>query len=339
MRRGHVSTVVGLAIALLLTACSPGSVTEDPEATEQRGESLQDFIPGLVGFDPENAEEQFRQQERDAQEKVAACMAEQGFEYVAYVPNQEEIFFGGVDSQEEFVEQFGLGITYELLNQPTFDEEELPPEIANDPNFAIREGLSPEEGEAYDRVLYGEEPDIDFESMTEDEIEEAFANFEPDGCFNTAYEDIFDAGESQAFYEQFGSEIDDMYQRAQSDPRIANIEADWSGCMADEGYEFTNEQEASIFILRRLEEVGAISDLEVDPDGFGYGYGSEGIEPGSDAYKAAEAILEEEIAIAKASMTCQGDVNEVFQEVFQEYELAFIEENRAALEQFRDGNG
>ena len=338
MRRGYVPSSVAV-IALFLAACSPGSGIEESEAPPARGETLQDFIPGFASFDPENAEEQFRQQERDAQEKIATCMAEQGFEYVPYVPNQEDIFFGGVDSQEEFVEQYGLGITYEILNEPAFHEEELPPEIANDPNHAIREALSFKEGEAYDRVLYGEEPDIDFESMTEEEIDAYFETWEPSGCSNTAYQDIFDQVASQAFYEQFGSDIDDMYQRAQSDPRIADMEADWSACMMEEGYEFTNEQDANIFILRRLEEVGAISDLEVDPEGFGYGYGSEGIQPGTDAYKAAEAILEEEIAIAKASFACSEGVQDVFQEVFQEYEQTFIEENRAALEQFRTENG
>ena len=338
MRQRYVSGTVVIAIALLVAACGPGG--EESGGAEARGESLQDFIPGFASFDPENAEEQFRQQERDAQEKIATCMAEQGFEYVPYVLNEEEIFFGGVDSQEEFVEQYGLGITYDILfEQPGFEDEELPPEIANDPNYAIREELSPEEGEAYDRVLYGEEPDIDFESMSEEEIDEFFQSFEFGGCYNTAYDELFNDEASQAFYEQFGSDLEAMYQRVESDPRIADMEANWSACMLEEGYQFTDEQDASIFILRRLEEVGAISELEVDPDGFGYGYSGENIEPGSAAYLAAEKILVEEIAIAKASMTCQGDVGEVFQEVFQEYEQAFIEENRAALEQFRDGNG
>ncbi len=338
MRQRYVSGTVVIAIALLVAACGPGG--EESGGAEARGESLQDFIPGFASFDPENAEEQFRQQERDAQEKIATCMAEQGFEYVPYVLNEEEIFFGGVDSQEEFVEQYGLGITYDILfEQPGFEDEELPPEIANDPNYAIREELSPEEGEAYDRVLYGEEPDIDFESMSEEEFDEFFQSFEPGGCYNTAFDDIFDQEASQAFYEQFGSDLEAMYQRVESDPRIADMEANWSACMLEEGYQFTDEQDASIFILRRLEEIGAISELDVDPEGFGYGYGGEHIEPGSAAYLAAEKILVEEIAIAKASMTCQGDVGEVFQEVFQEYEQAFIEENRAALEQFRDENG
>ncbi len=338
MRQRYVSGTVVIAIALLVAACSPGG--EESGGAEARGESLQDFIPGFASFDPENAEEQFRQQERDAQEKIATCMAEQGFEYVPYVPNEEDIFFGGVDSQEEFVEQYGMGITYEILfEQPVLFEEELPPEIANDPNYAIREELSPEEGQAYDRVLYGEEPDIDFESLTEEEIDEFFQSFEQGGCYNTAYEDIFNDQASEAFYEQFGSDIDDMYQRAESDPRIADMETNWSDCMSEEGYEFANQMEPYNFILRRLEEVGAIDGLEVDPEGFVMGYGSQSIEPGTDLYKATEAVLEEEIVIAKASFACSEGAQDVFQEVFQEYEQEFIEENRAALEQFRDENG
>ena len=152
-------------------------------------------------------------------------------------------------------------------------------------------------------------------------------------------EDIFNEQASEAFYEQFGSDIDDMYQRAESDPRIADMETNWSDCMSEEGYEFANQMEPYNFILRRLEEVGAIDGLEVDPEGFVMGYGSQSIEPGTDLYKATEAVLEEEIVIAKASFACSEGAQDVFQEVFQEYEQEFIEENRAALEQFRDENG
>lgn len=335
MRRGFVTGSVLVFLCLTVAACS---ASEDAESAQTEGDSLQDYIPGLAAFNAEGAEEQFRKQELEAQEQIAVCMANQGFEYVPYVANTEDIFYGDAETPEEFAKLYGLGVTWDLLNTPEFDENEPPPELADDPNYAITEAMAPEEQEAYYQALHGEEPDIDFETMTEEEIDAFFENWEPGGCYNEAYQTFGNADASQAFYEQFGDQLNDMYERAQADPRIAELESNWAECMSEGGYDFKDEHEATIYIARRLEEVGAISDLEVDAGGGGWGYSSEGMPPGSDAYKAAEGIFEEEVEIAVASVACQGDVEQVYQEVFAEYEQEFIEANRGALEQFRDSN-
>lgn len=349
MKRGTLTALL-VVLMLALASCSPGgegtgadstagegsSEAESSEDTSD-GESIQDFIPGMPNFDPDAGEDQFRQQEQQAQENVQTCMAEQGFEYVPYVQSGQNIF-ADAETPEEYAELYGFGISFDLLNQPSFEEGEVPPEVADDPNFAIREELSPEEQVAYDQALYGAEPDIDFETMTDEEIDEYFQNWDPGGCYNDAYDELFGGQDSaaMAFYEEFGQDMEDLYQRAQSDPRIVELEQEWSNCMADAGYDFTDEQDANIYILRRLEEVGAISELEIDPNG-GYGYGSEGpLEPGTDTYRAVEQIQEEEIEVALASTACRGDVETIYQDVYIEYEQEFIEENRAALEQFRE---
>lgn len=339
MRRGIVSGSLILVGVLVLGACSSsGGNSDGNDAGDDGVETLQDFIPGAVGFDPDNAEEQYRNQEQQAQEMIADCMAAEGFEYVPYVQNTDESFSGGADTAEEYAELYGFGVTHDLLSLETYDENEVPPELVDDPNYAIQEGLSDEERDAYNSALYGDQPDIDFESMTEDEIDEYFQSWDPGGCQNEAYESVFDAEGSQAFYDQFGDEMQSIYERAQEDPRIADLEANWSACMAESGYDFENQQDATIFIARRLEEIGAIQDLEVDPNGNGWGYGSEGIEPGSEMYKAAKKILDEEIEIAVASVACQTDTEDVYQQVYSEYEQDFIEQHRAELEQFKEEN-
>lgn len=369
MRRSLVAAAV---VTLLLVACggarSDGDAqnTSQPAETvsEEPGETVTDFIPGAVALDSEALEEQSRRQEQQVQEMIAECMAEQGFEYIPYVPNRGDFVFVG--SQEEYVEQYGMDISYDLLQQPEFSEEDLPPYIADDPDYAIPEGMSPDEREnyirglvelvddpnfaireamlpderrAYDAALNGPEPDIDYETMTEDEINAFFETWQPDRCYTDEYE-VF-GGESvadQVFSEQFGQAMDDHYQSMPSDPRIVELTEKWSACMAEQGYDFSDEQGRRTFILRRLEEAGAIFDLEFDPDGYVIGYESERIEPGSDMYKAVETIFEEEVAIAKASLACHQSSVEVWTEVYEEYEQRFIDENRAALEKFRDEN-
>ncbi len=330
--------IIAMAFVLFLAACSGGSTIEDsPEASD--GElTLSDFIPGAVDFDQANSEQQFLQQERAAQDKIAACMAEQGFEYIPYVPNQDQGGFSMPDTQEEFVEQYGFGIATMILEDQQFDEEDIEAEMARDPNYAITEAMTESEQQEYQAALYGEQPDIDFETMTEEEIQAAFESFEPTGCQNTAYEDMFDQGAAMAFYEQFGPMMEDIYGSVESDPRIVEMEGKWSSCMAESGYEFTDRQDVEVFFLRRLEEVGAITDLEIDSEGMGLSYGSEGIEPGGPIEAAVKEIAAEEIAMAKVSLACSADQEKVFQEVYQEAEQRFIQENLAELEQFKKDN-
>ncbi len=327
-----------MAFVLFLTACSgAGNTGDSPEASD--GElTLNDFIPGAVDFDQGDAEQQYLQQERAAQDRIAACMAEQGFEYIPYVQNQDQGGFSGPDSQEEFVEQYGFGIATMILEDQQFDEEDYAAERAKDPNFAITEAMSPEERQAYEAALWGEEPDIDFESMTEEEINEAFESLEPTGCQNTAYEDMFNNAAQMAFFEQFGPKMEDIYGSVESDPRIVELESKWSTCMAESGYEFSTRQDVEVFFLRRLEEVGAITDLEIDSEGMGLSYGGEGIEPGSPIEAAVKEIAAEEIAMAKVSLACSADQEKVFQEVYREAEQRFIQENLAELEQFKKDN-
>ena len=337
MRRGFGSRSLILVLGLVLGACSPGPDGASTDNVEPEGETLQDFIPGASGFDPENAQVQYRQQEQNAQEQIAACMAEHGFEYIPHVQNLDDVLYVGADSEDEFAKEYGLGITYDVLKQKRSDEDKPLAELANDPNHEIQRSLSPKEAEAYFRALHGTEPDIDSETMTEEEIEAFFQGFDPGGCQNEAYESFFENQSAVEFYDEFGDQLDDMYQRAQADPRIAELRSNWSECMSEAGYDFENEEDASIFIARRLEEVNAIFDLEIDSHG-GWSYSSKPIESGSDTYRAAEAILSEEIAIATLSLTCRGDVEDVYRAVFAEYEQEFIRQNRVSLERFRDQN-
>jgi hypothetical protein len=245
--------------------------------------------------------------------------------------------FVGPESQEEFVELYGFGIATMMLEEQQMDEAAIEEEMAKDPNNAIVEAMPEEEQQEYYAALHGAEPDIDYESMTEEELDEFYVSWVPEGCWNDAYEELYGGGEDMAFWEEFGPLMDDVFLDLDSDPRIVDLEATWSACMADQGYDFGERFDVEVYLLRRLEEVGAISDLDIEGDGMGYGYGGgeEPIEPGSPMAAVVQEIADEEILIAKADLACSADQEEVWQEVYQEAEQRFIEENRAELEQFK----
>ncbi len=339
MRRLGIAVLV-VVLGAFVAGCGASSGTDGDDAASGGGESLTDFIPGASAFDFTDeaaAEAAYRQQEQQVQEAIRDCMAAEGFEYVPYVPN-EDAFFAGPTSEEEFAREFGLGITPDLLRQGEFDEEAMQEFEDQNPNTSIVEAMSDAERDEYYLVLYGDEPDIDYEAMTEEEIDAFYQDWQPSGCEPDAYNEVYEADNdaSQAFYEEFGQAMEDNFMRIQSDPRIADLQQTWSSCMADKGFDFTDEQDASIYILRRLEEVGAVTDLDIDPEGFGWGYASDVIEPGSAKEAAVQEIADEEIEIALAALACRQGWEDVYQEVYAEYEARFIEEHRAELEQFRD---
>ncbi|MEN8041956.1 MAG: hypothetical protein ABFR95_10685 [Actinomycetota bacterium] len=330
--------IVALVLVLFAAGCGTEDGTGDDEEASSGEPTLQDFIPGAFAYDEEDAEQQFQEQERLAQEAIAKCMADEGFEYIPYVQNQDFGGFSGPDSQEEFVAQYGFGVSTMLLEEQQFSEEDYEEERAKDPNNAIAEALSESEREAYYAALHGPPPEIDHESMTEEEIQEFYESYQPTGCYNSAYEDLYNNEAQMAFQEQFGSALEDMYRGLENDPRLQEMESNWSACMAESGYEFKDENDAHIFLLRRLEEVGAINDLDIDPDGMGYGYGSSEIVPGGPVEAAVNEIASEEIAMAKVSFACYGDREKIWREVYEGAEQRFIQEHLAELEQFKKDN-
>lgn len=310
--------------------------SEDGDGSDNPWEDYSSPIASLLGFDAgfdaEEQEAEFLEQERQAQEKIRQCMAEQGWEYQPVDQSQFAYFGPGEDlSIEEQALQYGYGFsTY-------FDEEEFftGPDF-EDPNQEYVESLNDAERDAYYRDLYGESPEID-PSLSEEEIEEIFRDFEPTGCQNTAYEEIYSQGEEQIFYETFGDQLEEMYQRIESDPRIVAEREAWSACMAEAGYPFSSQDEIYEELDRRMQPV---YESQVFP---GQDLSPEEIEAMSDEEREAlfnqrpefdEELLAEvqeyELALAAADISCPGTSfrpSDTYFEVLGEYEQAFIDEN------------
>ncbi|VAW08542.1 hypothetical protein MNBD_ACTINO02-3009 [hydrothermal vent metagenome] len=352
------------AFLLLVAAC--GGTTNDPTApvagtnasdttspatTGDGTLEMSDFIPG---FDPDQFETiDFRAQELKVQQSVAACMAAEGFEYIPYVQSGIGGGFESADFQgEEFAKEYGLGISTFILQEQ--GQDQAAEDFENqDPNQPIVDAMSEAERQEYQRLLYGGGPPIVedtpqevLEAMTPDEREQfyddAFSNWEPDGCFYQAQTEAFDVGAANAFYDEFGERLSDLYMRVESDPRIVAANKQWTVCMTEKGQSFADQEEMYRYFDAKVNELMGWSP---EPEGDRVSgttvveFESEGGESGERYDKEAlQALMEEEITVAVANFECSADMQKTFEAVYKDLERRFVNENLAELQRFKDEN-
>ncbi|MCP3997145.1 MAG: hypothetical protein GY722_19115 [bacterium] len=344
--------------------------------------SLDDFIPGARAW---NEETDFRSQEMEIQQSISECMAAEGFEYLPFVPADVPGGFGFDEfDHEEWVKTQGFGISTWILEED-FMYEEADDAWADDPNMEIVEAMDEFELEEYYRVLHGGEPDIiantppeELEAMSEEELmefyDEAYLNWMPDGCWNEAAEEIYGGGEADmAFWDEFGEDFEDVYSRAESDPRIVEAQIGWSACMAEKGHDYANQEEMWGYFhgyeqggewvegefQKRVDAVVTWPEPvfgELDEGVIIEGEGSVGVattmvvvgEGGGDEFEyfgpeydieELQPLIDEELAVAWADYECSQDMEEVWEEVYKELEQQFIDENLDRLMAFQEQNG
>lgn len=349
-----------LAMVALTAACG----SEDGTSAADEFESPLSEYTGNDIFATGNEDEiqqQFIEQERVRQETIATCMQNLGFEYVAVDP-ENVIFFDEGDEEwgsEAWSEKYGFGITTQAFSQDQvgpnlvgYDDSGFQDQEDNDPNFAITEAMSDSERDAYYEALYGSEdsfPQID-ETLTEEEINEQLEDFDfqPSGCEGEAYAE----DSANAFYDEFGDDLSDMYERLESDPRIAEAEQKIATCVGEKGLEYTNMEGLYERFEAQLQDLGAYGgdpfgesmemteeEFEAMTDAEREEFFNQGPPPLSDSDKQLLGELQaEEIELALAVNECGGgfeDQQELFREVVVEYEQEFVDANIDRLEQFK----
>lgn len=353
---------------------SDSSSTSDPWADYTS--PIQEFLGvDYSNFDSDESQAHFAEQEREAQESIAVCMRELGWEYT---PVDNSQFVGGFDpfaadglewGSDEWVEKYGFGITTQSFPQSQvgpdligFDDSEMfgpggEGDGFEDPNQPYVESLSQAEQEAYYSDLYGDGPEFD-ETLTEEEQQELFENFEPTGCQSEAYNDGFGFGNEveQQFYEEFGDQLDDLYERVGSDPRIVAEQQKLTDCLAESGHTLTPDkdvwQQAYEMFEQEMEPLynAAFSDPfeGLDPESMTEEEINEILDamPASGPEFTAEqkAVLgelqAEEKKLANDVLACEpgfftgAGQSDIFFEVLAEYEQAFLDENAGALSSF-----
>lgn len=311
--------------------------------------TLEDFIPGAVAFD-ENTD--WQAIEMDIQQQVAECMAAEGFEYIPFVPS--DVGGGAVEAQadyEQHVRAYGWGISTRVLQEQDAEEAiregDLEDSSTADPNLAIIEAMDETEQEEYHRVLYGGRADPlagytdeELAAMTQEEMNALVVEtVEPSGCYDEAAAAAYEPSDvSDAFWEEFDQDYEDLFSGVDSDPRFAEADAEWSACMADKGYDFANQDEMNAYFQgdangpgefqQRLEAIMGSAYADGSSEGEGSEYDMEELQP----------LIDEEIATATADFECSQALSAARQEIYDAYEQLFIEENLDRLVAFKEAN-
>jgi hypothetical protein len=264
-----------LAIAagvLTVSACGGGGSS----TTAAGGKTGDAKLPGILEFGLN--EEEFAAHVEKTQALIAKCMAEAGFEYVpvdvkTIQAAQKRVRTEPGYTRQTYKEKWGLAVTTRFDNPVR--ETGLGPQ-----NMRIFQGLSKEDQVAYNRTLFGEDPDADF-AFTLDE--EDFSD--TGGCTRRAVAAVFTPAQLK------GSYVNPKDVLVDSDPRIVEAHRNWSKCMRGYGYDYVEDQDEII------EEYGERLDELLDGD-----------DPATltgERKAALKKLQQEEIAVSLADLDCQ----------------------------------
>jgi len=284
MRYAALPVVLVMAAALM-TACGGGSGSESNGGPTSG--SPQTTGSGQVGTEEFGMnDEQLVTAIEQVEAGIASCMAGAGFEYV---PIDPVTFRDAMDSlgsapglsDDEFVAQYGYGFT---TLPPTQDFG------AGPDNAGIFNDLSPADQVAYTRTLLGDDTGATFVISLEIEDLSAIG-----GCTKTAVESVLTPEQLDP---RFQNPFDVLVAQ---DPRMVAALEEWSGCMSDDGYDFSTPDDAEEEIVDRLDTLTGGEDPAALT--------------GSDADALAQ-LQADERAIAAADSDCQDQfLSEVEQQV------------------------
>jgi len=310
MSRALIGVATATILIASLTACSTGA--DGGDKLDPAKSPLTTYFDAIYGgYD----EDTFAAEQVLIEEKVAACMSDEGFEYIPVDQTQYQSS-GSADEwkpdDEEWVAQYGWG----FVKSPGMEEMNDPD--ANtfvDPNQDYIAGLSESEQAAFYETLYGPSP-------TEEELGEDGSyeyNWENGGCYGAAQHEVqgdnaWEDEKNQPLIEKMNA----LYEDVQKDPRIVEANATWASCMADAGYaEYESAQDAQ---NKFLDELNAIYEDTTEP-----------IEPDDPRLKELGA---REIELALADLACakDADTRQLAIKVQFELEEQFIADNKAELD-------
>jgi hypothetical protein len=306
-RAAALAGTIALAATLTLAACG-GEPEPEPTPTEEDGPLATLLLDYLGDWSGEDITRQLAR----AEERIAECMAEQGFEYTPVDYTALDLDLTGDDlgldwGSKEFAEQYGYGIT---TNPLLGEDAEAPP----DPNAEYVAAMSPSERDAYDTALYGEHY---AETMEPDGLEAGY-DWQERGCTGRAQQELIAGDEGQD--DQFSALQEDlvtMLAAIDADPRLNQVNADWSVCMADAGYPDLDQVGDADTALTA--EVAALQ--EAPPD-----------------VAALDELTAREIDTAVADAECRDEVgyDAARRAVDTEYQFAFLAEHREEIQSWME---
>ena len=250
---GAPSVVSGNPPAAVPASFAPASalpVSPSPAMTTPAGQALTtDFVRdetrGQEEFGLTKAEIIRRVDATEA--LIARCMAAAGFEYfpVDYATARAAMDSNSKPASltgDEFRRQFGYGITT-LFAGPTSQATMS----LGKRNAQYTAGLATADRVAYERTLYGENPNATFVVALD---QEDFSQV--GGCTRAAIQLIFSKEEVGASFVNYQNAAG---TRVDADPRVIAAYKDWAGCMRQAGYAYNTPPEITADLAARLDKV------------------------------------------------------------------------------------
>jgi hypothetical protein len=181
---------------------------------------------------------------------IAQCMREQGFEYVAADyrtvrrgMNADKMLPGVSDSEEQFIDKHGFGLsTLYIGKPPQLVEGYSPAQVGlGERNVQIFKNLSPADQVAYNRALLGENTGATFAVGLDSE------NFSLcGGCTRKAIEQVFKPEQLKATY---SNPLDALINK---DPRMKAALRKYADEMHKAGFDYNHPDEVEPDIKERL---------------------------------------------------------------------------------------
>ncbi|RMI13872.1 hypothetical protein [Cellulomonas triticagri] len=235
-RARAVGATTFVLAASLLVGCAPGAASGSATPDPERDGPLTEYLAQVFGDSTDPVA--LADQQRAMQEAVAACMAEQGFDYVPRTPQTAGEAVGGELPEwgsAAFAEQYGYGIT--TLTELTGGDE------PKDPNADLVAALSEAGRAEWEVALYGDG-----------------GSTEVSGCVGTAQREVYGGGVLEdPTYLAIQAELIPLYDGVGADAKVLEATRQWSVCMLDVGHDVGSPDEAMSGLYAEVEalDVGA----------------------------------------------------------------------------------
>lgn len=303
----RTAAATGAVLVLLVAACSDGGASS-PEPSREPGPA-EAYLEAALGVTADDAAERSLRME----EQIAACMTEQGFEYIPYVAGHHFVDTAEIDpppGTRGFAETYGYGFA-------AMPEEMVSETTGENPNDAIMAAMSADEYRAYELAFWG---------FTYEDAADSEDGPELGGCFGSARDEVWGNREEDPVRVALEEEIARIdAEAAPMDPVVLEAAAAWSTCMSDAGhpgYASPPDAEAAAWDAW-LAFNGAIA---LDP--------TLGAEAPDGGLAGEGDLAAKEAALATADWDCQEEAgyDDAWQEARDRLQQEYVDVHRAELE-------
>jgi len=329
-----LTATAGCALLLLVAGCSSSSPTNAaPTDTPTTGPLSAYFERVSGGYN----QEQYAALAAKSEEAVAACMLDLGFEYTPQDMSKQASLTQDVATDfgsEDFAAKQGYGMTTSM--NASSDDASTTSDQWVDPNADYLATMSETEQQAFYEALYGAQSAATADMTdTTDEATATEYNWEDAGCQGKAQHEVYETGAYAAFadpaFTSLQEEMSTVYDSLQNDSRLTEVEAAWSSCMSDAGFDFATAQDAPNSISDQLNELhnGASSAATA---------GTDATEVSTPDPQVIADLQKTEIATAVADARCKKsvDYDAKYQKVQFALEQEFVDAHKTELDAWAD---